>query len=150
MRVALAIWLIVVATASNAAARPVRVWSYAALWSQADLVVVASHLKTSDDQRVRYSKPSAMTWVRVLSQFKVVAVLKGQHVPTTMNLAHYRYFDPKMANRVIDGPVFVRFTPKLKGHYLLFLKRTGKGDYRPVTGQYDPHGAIKVLRRFHH
>ncbi len=137
--------LLILGTALVAQARPVPVWSYQALYTQADLVVIAAPISTQDTPE-RADLPGIAPPLQVIGQstsFDVSLVLKGDANLKKLTLHHYRLLDP--AKLAANGPALASFDPKQQTRYLLFLRREPDGRYAPVSGQTDP-ALLSILK----
>lgn len=133
---------------SISTARPVQNWSDKDLTDHADLVVVAAPASSQDEPADR-SNAKSDSWVGVNTKFQVAAVLKGELKEGEVTLLHHRYFGgDKTAVEIIDGPGFVKFDPAAGQKYMLYLKRLEDGRFEPVSGQYDPHFSVKVIKDY--
>ena len=118
--------------------RPMRTWSYQELTDQADLVVIAKPVSTTNTTE-HSVLPNTAPGVRVIgvnTDFKVLVALKGDQSLKTLVLHHCRLPNPK--EHIIDGPNLVFFDLKQANRFLLFLHRDADGRYSPVSGQTDP------------
>ena len=132
-----------------ASARPVKMWSFEELNDSADLVVVGTALSSADTKGHVYPNAKGDTWISVDTKFTVNGTLKGNPKGDTLTVRHLRFFTKKGIVAIVNGPSFVKFNPKLKNRYLIFLKRTEDGVYEPLTGQFDPDGSFFLLNKYH-
>ncbi len=138
-----------VGLASLCDARPVRYWPYKQLTEEADLIVIATPIKTEETGErinlpgiVRNNKPISAVGINTI--FTVLAVLKGDNDLENLVFFHLREAKPPETARV-NPPLLVSFDPKKKNRYLLFLKCETDGRFSSLTGQTDPAGAVKDL-----
>lgn len=152
--------------ANDAEARPVKSWTKAELMEQADLVVIATPIGSQEGQGV----PSADNgWVvPVETTFRIDMILKGKigkpagALPRAtvagpketqgrtdpdirITVGHQRLADSHPP--AVDGPMYVRFDG-MPRDFLLFLKRTAKGELEPLSGQHDPALSIFVVKSY--
>ena len=150
---------------SAASARLIPKWTYDQLLQKADLVVIATAVRTehADD------KPPDHSWPRELvaqnTTFKVRGALKGKaDAGAAIKVLHFKFGDfkkgvdpgalelaPLGTPRLVafrTEPVTVRAgkeTHVLPPEYLLFLKHREDGRYEPVTGQIDPDRSVRQV-----
>jgi hypothetical protein len=115
--------------------RVVRQWPDEELMEKADLVVIATPVRTRDidEHLASFSYFRDQPVIGVETTFAVSGVLKGDAKKKQIVLHHYR--PDKMT--VINGPGFVAFQLPTKRPYRLFLVREADGRYVPVAGQED-------------
>jgi len=115
--------------------RVVRYWPDEELMEKADLVVIATPVRTrdTDEHLASFSYFRDQSVIGVATTFTVSGVLKGDAKAKRIVLHHYR--PDKMT--MINGPGFVAFQLPAKQAYRLFLVREADGRYAPVAGQED-------------
>ena len=129
--------LLTVAVALLAHGRPMRTWSFQELTDQADLVVIAKPISTTNTTE-HWVLPNTSPGVRVVgvnTEFEVLVALKGHKSLKTLVLHHYRLANPE--EHLFDGPNLVSVDPKQPNRFLLFLHKDPDGRYSPVSGQTD-------------
>ena len=129
-------------------------WSYDALTSQADLVVIATPVTVKDLGESTIlpgiqalgadGKAKPVAAIGMETTFNIEVVLKGTWPINHLLLYHLREAK-QPAHPVPGGPLLVNFDPKNKVRYLMFLKTTRDGRFVALTGQTDPGLAIKDL-----
>lgn len=133
--------------ASVCPGRLVRVWYFEDLYRQADLVVIAEVIRSSDTKDIvaddRYGKRIGVTTL-----FTSLLTLKGKAAPE-VTVYHSRLITPGTA---LNGPQLVAFEEHplphtAKKNYLLFLRHRTDGLYEPVSGLFDPIYSVKELCR---
>jgi len=130
--------LLTVAVALLAHGRPSRAWSFQELTDQADLVVIAKPISTTNTTE-HWVLPNTSPGVRVIgvnTEFEVLVALKGDKSLKTLVLHHCRLANPE--EHLFNGPSLVSFDPKQPNRFLLFLHKDPDGRYSPVSGQTDP------------
>jgi hypothetical protein len=118
--------------------RPMRTWSYQELTDQADLVVIAKPVSTTNTTE-HSVLPNTALGVRVIgvnTEFEVLVALKGDKSLKKMVLHYYRLANPE--EHLFDGPNLVSFDLKQANRFLLFLHKDPDGRYSPASGQTDP------------
>lgn len=122
--------------------------SFQDMFEKADLVVVATVVKTKDTPErkklididlVNSTAPEQLQnpVVGVETEFLVRLTFKGPKEVGRFLLHHYRWdFDETVAN----GPNFIRIPIDRHGTFLMFLRKEADGRYAPITGQFDPDG----------
>lgn len=118
--------------------RLMKSWSYQEMFDQADLVVVAKPVSTTDTAE-KAVLPDVAPDVHVMgveTKFEIKLVMKGDKDVRALTLHHYRFEDTQ--KMMINMPNLATFDPKDYHKYLLFLKRETDGRYAPVSGQTDP------------
>ena len=141
-------WMLVLALLpgwiSAAAARPIGAIPYDKMLRDADLVVVATAVK-SDDTKDMPATDWKLPWIGIDTTLTIQAVFKGER-PEKLVVLHYRVKD---GVGVPNGPLLVTFRPPaspLTGpDYLLFLKRRPDGRYEPLSGPIDPVLSVKEM-----
>jgi hypothetical protein len=134
-------------------------WTYEALTTKSDLVVIAVPVESKDtDERVDLpgirlvrpeNKEKAMPAIGVDTQFEVLVVMKGRKRIGQLTLHHYRLARSERLpgaagpNQIIQvsvgsGPDLVSFDAKQHRAFLMFLVREKDGRYAPTSGQTDP------------
>jgi len=134
-------------------ARPVQVFDYDKMASEADLVVIATPVETKElDEKtdlpgVRWNNQPIRV-VGLETRFEVSVCFKGK-LPAegklTVVLHHYRLENPELAE-VPNAVQLLRLTPGDSSQYLMFLKRVDDGRYEPFNGQTDPVYSVEKLR----
>jgi hypothetical protein len=134
-------------------ARPVQIFSYKKMASDANLVVIATPIETKElDERtelpgVRMGNEP----IRVIgleTTFEVSVCFRGKLEKAQKSkivLHHYRLVDSKQAEAP-NAVQLLNFKPSDRRQYLMFLKRTSDGRYKPYNGQTDPVHSIERLR----
>lgn len=132
--------------------RLLQIWSYELLVRKADLIIVAIPVSVRDvEPRTEYPQLAGVLldgshtrtpaiWIE--TSFARLVVLKGEDPGPQIAVRHLRW--PELLSLVNDPPQFVKFDPKQKQEYLLFLKREAD-QWVPVTGQVDPVYSVKNL-----
>ncbi|HUD46219.1 MAG TPA: hypothetical protein VMR33_05290, partial [Candidatus Baltobacteraceae bacterium] len=132
---------LLIVSASIAAARGVRIWSYQDLLDKSDLVVIATPTANNDTMERNLPGFESQPVIGVDTRFAVSAVIKGDKALKDFVLHYYR---PGPGGMVVpNGPTFVYFVvsekPSVRRRtYILFLHREADGRYAPVVGQTDP------------
>jgi hypothetical protein len=115
---------------------------------RADLVVIATALKTKDtkerkklidiDTNIHTTAPEQLQdeVIGVETEFQTRLILKGPKGVTKFLLHHYR--STWNEQEVANGPNFIEIPSNRHGTFLMFLAREKDGRYAPVTGQFDP------------
>jgi len=142
------ICLLILTTALLAHGRLVKRWSYKELYDQADLVVIAQHISTTNTTE-RAVLPNILPDIHVIglsSEFDIEVVMKGEGISKTLTLHHYKLV-PLPPNTILEnGPNLASFfNGNENTRYLLFLHRESDGRYAPVSGQTDP-ARVSILR----
>jgi hypothetical protein len=144
--------------ASHLHARVIEHWPYDKLFKHADLVVIVRPLSVRDatakDKAVPPGKRDYL--VGVVTNFKVLHVVKGAYKEENLELVHFKYKkDLKIG--IINGPGLVSFHTKeinlsgdtwagrVQNEYMLFLKRGKDKRLEFVSGQVDPELSVKQL-----
>jgi hypothetical protein len=130
--------LLTVAVALLAHGRPFRAWSFQELTDQADLVVIAKPISTTNTTEHSVLPNTGSPGVRVVgvnTEFEVLVALKGDKSLKTLVLHHCRLANPE--EHLVNGPSLVSFDPKQPNRFLLFLHKDPDGRYSPVSGQTD-------------
>lgn len=148
-----------------ASARPIEDWPYDRLFKAADLVVLATAVKTTvaDDKSPEHSW--AYEFVAQTTTLKVKHPLKGKADGEHIKVLHFKFGELKKGRGagtegvvIQNGPILVEFrtegviaTVGERRHvlpapeYLLFLKRLPDGRYEPVSGRIDPGLSVKEV-----
>lgn len=145
-------------SAPSAPGRAIEDWSYDRLFAEADLVVIASAQGTVDSDDKPADNLFAAGLVGQRTTFAVDATIKGTSTQDPITVRHFKTKEGRFPN---NGPLLVTFRTKglsiAGGHarryqvelgapqYLLFLKRTDGGHYRPLSGQIDPILSVKEI-----
>ena len=122
-------------------------WSYQKMQEQADLIVIAKPISTTNTSE-RAVLPNISPNVHVVgveTEFAVRVVMKGEGAVQKITLHHYRLANVEDGRVMRGAPQLVSFDPKQHPCYLLFLKKEADGRFAPVTGQTDP-GADCVIK----
>jgi hypothetical protein len=153
---------------TNATSRLIDDWPYGKLFKEAELVVMATALKTeaTKDKPPKHDWPYEM--VGQNTSCKVLHVLKGKTEGKQIRILHFKFGELRkdvnpnnFEDRVIqDGPIFVTFRTKpvsvsvnekktvlAAPQYLLFLRKMKDGRYELVSGQIDPALAVREISR---
>jgi hypothetical protein len=138
-------------------ARPVKKWSYADLFKESEIVVIARAITTEEGTDGPNQAPPKPYLKPVITTFDVVQTLKGNGGLKKLTVFHYR-LDPERREVIVNGPMLVTFhsdnlklklnnvtNAVLKPEYLLFLKKRGDDRYECVSGQYDPRLSVKLI-----
>jgi hypothetical protein len=127
--------------------RPIEIWTYKQLFSQADVVIIANSLGTVDAPKSAKEKRKGL--IGVNSTLKILYVIKGKPRGKKLILFHYRR-DPNSQIKG-NGALLVEFKSKTESKegpdYLLFLKKRPDRRYECVTGQIDANLSVKLLVR---
>jgi hypothetical protein len=140
------IGLMILTTALLAHARLTKLWTYQELHDQADLVVIAKHISTTNttEQAILPNIAPDVHVIGLSSEFDIEAVMKGDASLKMLVLHHYRLADTK--ELMLNGPDLASFDADHDTtRYLLFLHREPDGRYAPVSGQTDP-AQVSILR----
>jgi len=123
-------------TTANLGARIVQPWSYRELLEKSHVVAIGIPTATNDTkERIPLPGFVHQPVIGVETQFRVLAMLKGNPDLKALILHHYRPDGLVVPN----GPDLVSFDPEAKHQpYLLFLVRETDGRYAPAFGQVDP------------
>jgi len=123
--------------------------SFQEMFDKADLVVIATVIKTKDTTErkklididiVETARPDLLQdeVIGVETEFETRLTLKGSKEVNKFLLHHYR---PAGQNEGGYGaPNFVRIPSGYPGTFLMFLIKEKDGRYAPITGQFDPDG----------
>jgi hypothetical protein len=130
------------ALVSSASGRLTRVWKDSELWSEADVVVLATPRSTKDVVIPGESRPE--NWIDVETTLDAQAVLKGK-AGGTIVFRHARYAEGAIP--VPNGPIFVKLDPE-RQQFLLFLKRAKDGALEPLSGQMDAHDSVRWVQPY--
>lgn len=142
MRIVPAMCCVAAIAAATVCARPIPAFDYDRLFSMADLVVIASALKTQEADEEE--NPLGGGYVGTNTTFKVRYVLQGKTAARKIDVLHFKsrvkgvMNAPRLTEFVNDkdeAPVLT--SPLQAPQYLLFLSRMPDGRYAPVTGQTD-------------
>ena len=139
-----------------AQARTVPAWDIGELFAKSDLVLIVTHVRTSDATEAGDKAPfddpeDSQMLTPVVSVLTVHRVLKGVYAESEFGLRHHRFdWDRYGPKGIGNGPrliVFPKETDRLtpKKEYMLFLKRNQNGMLLPVTGMFDPLYSLKEL-----
>jgi hypothetical protein len=141
-----------------ATARRLEDWPYDKLMKEADLVVVATAVKTVETK----DEMGDPAWKkrRFIGQdttLEVITALKGKVDEKRIKVLHFKL---PHGDFIINGPLFFDFRAKpleirLKTanitlgspDYLLYLKRMKDGRYEPVSGRFDPALSVREMMR---
>ena len=140
---------LLIVSASIAAARAVRSWSYQELLDKSDLVVIATPTASNDTQERNLPGFDGQPAIGVETRFTVSAVIKGDEALKDFVLHYYR---PGPGGMVVpNGPSFIYFAisekPSMRPRtYILFLHQEADGRYAPVVGQADPGLGVRELQ----
>jgi hypothetical protein len=155
---------------SIASARKIENWPYERLFNKADIVVIATSEKTTDNE-IQWTEPifDSQHFVGIDTTLHIQTVLKGS-ASKVIKVHHYKY--ARKSTRLEDGPRFISFfsspvsidlesanstAPELKEltsirisvhnkpEYLVFLKQRDDGNYEPISGQIDPTFSVRAL-----
>jgi hypothetical protein len=145
--------------AQPAAGQVTRLWSYAELLDEADMVVIVDWQSTTDtgrevcDPGITAGYPA----VEVETLVEVRAVLKRPALPLTigeaLHLRHYRRNVARMQKQAVPGtPAGIvngggTVTFEKSGEYLLFLRSGAEGKYEPLSGHNAPGDSVFRLTR---
>jgi len=142
------IGLMILTTAFMAHARVTKLWTYQELHDQADLIVIAKHISTTNttEQAILPNIAPDVDVIGLSSEFDIEAVMKGDASLKKLTLHHYK-LAPLYANKTMEnGPDLVSFaTEGYNTRYLLFLRLEPDGRYSPVSGQTDPR-QVSIIR----
>jgi hypothetical protein len=135
-KVIAAVLMLAVATAAQA--RIVRMWSYQELYDQSDLVVIAKPTATHDTNEKSILKDISpnVPVIGVSTEFSVSLVIKGSKATKFLTMHHYRLANPRPI--LLNGPALTSFDLTKHRPFLLFLHREADGRYSPASGQTDP------------
>lgn len=143
-----------VAPTVAAMARPVPILSYSELLSQSDVVLVVRATEVRDaregDPIATTDRDASIYLTAIVTNLRVLAVLKGDFSQKSFVLAHFR-LDMEKARRngiegIGNGPNLASFSISKvdddngrpsDGDAIIFLKRKQDGTLVPVTGQFD-------------
>jgi hypothetical protein len=144
----LTIGLLILTTALLVHARLTKLWTYQELHDQADLVVIAKHISTTNTTE-QANLPNIAPDVHVIglsSEFDVEAVMKGDASLKKLTLHHYRLAPHPENETMANGPSLASFeADHYNTRYLLFLHLEPDGRYAPVSGQTDP-DHVSIIR----
>ena len=126
------------------------------MFDKADLVVIATAVKTKDTTErkklididvIHTTRPDLLQdeVIGVETEFDTRVTLKGSKDVRKFLLHHYRLAVEEEGG---NGPNFVRIPSQRHGDFLMFLIREKDGRYAPVTGQFDP-AVLSVLELKH-
>lgn len=134
-------------------ARPVQIFSYKKMASDANLVVIASPIEVKELREItelpgvsQGNKPIQV--IGLETTFEVSVCFKGKLEKAQNSkfvLHHYRLVDPRQAETP-NAVQLLYFKPEERSQYLMFLKRAADGRYEPYNGQTDPVYSIEKLR----
>ena len=139
---------VLTSTVAPADARLMRAWGYADLTANADLIVIATTVKTTTSKTLEVlpgisSDNAPVEALRVATELRVVATLKGK-AGVTVVLHHDAL---AYAGVMVNGPGLVTFDPQAHKQFLMFLRRDKDGEYSPVSGQTDPNQSVEELQQ---
>ncbi len=133
-------------------ARPVQIFSYKKMASDANLVVIASPVEVKeldeiidlpgvmqDNQTIKARGLETTFEVSVCFRGKLEKAQKSKIV-----LHHYRLVEPTQ-DIIVNGPALLHFKPADRSQYLLFLKSAADGRFEPYNGQTDPAYSVEKL-----
>jgi hypothetical protein len=153
-KIALAVGIVTLAlVCSMCFARPVQMFDYDKMTTGADIVVIATPVKTknleekADLPGVRWNNQP----IRVLgfeTTFEVSVCFKGKlstKKKPRIVLHHYRLENPSLGE-VPNAVQLLQFKPGDRSQFLMFLKREDSGRYTPFNGQTDPVHSVEKLR----
>ena len=136
-------------------ARPVQLFSYEKMASEADIVVIASPIQTK--QLDEYTNLPGVSQgnmpikvVGLETTFAVSVIFRGKldKAQNSSIILHYyqrlEKLDPNKPQ--VNEVQLLNFKPDDNSQYLMFLKRTDDGRYEPFNGQTDPIYSIEKLR----
>ncbi len=120
--------------------------SFQEMFDKADIVVVATAIKTRDTtERKKLIEIDVIHTIApeqlqdevtgVETEFQTRLMLKGAKDLNKFLLHHYKY---TIEREEMDTPQFIQIPSKRHGTFLMFLIREKDGRYAPVTGQFDP------------
>jgi hypothetical protein len=139
---------------SRSTGRPVREWSYAHLFKEADLVLLLEPQSTRDAVEKDGAVPPRDYLTGVVTTLKVLHVIKGEFKQQTIDLVHFRY---KKGAQVENGPGLVsfktgqqalsgkRWSGGYKPDYVVFLKKDKNGRFEFVSGNFDSDDSVKEV-----
>lgn len=130
-------------------ARIMKSWDYDSLSKEANLIVIATPIKTKNlEEKTELPNIHPPTPViGVETTFTILATLKGNLSKETFVFHHYRLQDP--TKLYINGPGLVTFNPDDKKIYMMFLKQAKDGKFTAIAGQTDPDISIKRIPNPH-
>jgi hypothetical protein len=134
-------------------------WSIDELRTCADLVVVAEWVATEDVGRGvdQPEQESSVPAIESRTTLKVLAILKndGASLPAAVGgvllLTHYRIDDERWQRAnpgrgLVNTGTVLQFRNQV-GPYLLFLKKSHKGGYEPLSGHTFPTDSVFLLSK---
>lgn len=141
--------LLVHASASVAITRPIENWTYKKLWADSQVVCIA-HIVSSKLTANPDFEPDHLE--RIESTLKISLVMKGDAKLTDFVVVHYRY--KKDADGIGNGPSFMFGDDEIRlskeqergGDFMLFLKRSPEGLYKPTSGDLDAGFSVQVIK----
>jgi hypothetical protein len=117
------------------------------MFDKADLVVVATAIKTKDTterkklieiDRIETSAPELLQdeVIGVETEFQTRVTLKGSKEVRKFLLHHYRFAVEQEG--MSGAPAFIQVPSERKATFLMFLIKEKDGRFAPFTGQFDP------------
>ncbi len=138
-------------------ARQIPEWPYDKLFKHAELVVIVRPISVREAKAGEAADPPASYLTGVVTNFRVLHVVKGQYADKNLDLVHFR-INPKFDGVIGNGPSLVAFHTQeiaISGkswsggtgypEYMVFLKKQQDGRFTFVSGQFDPELSVKQL-----
>lgn len=123
-------------------ARGIPSWSYGELYEKADLVAIVEFRSIAPSKEKLSGHGDTERYDGKVARLAVGKVLKGNAEIKTVDLLHFVY--SKKAT-VYNGATFLDFSDGEKYQYLVFLRKSGKRSFIPVSGQYDAEVSVKKI-----
>jgi hypothetical protein len=141
----------------RAHARRIEDWPYDKLSKHASLVVIVQPLAVREAKAkdgLKFPGGGARVLTGIVTTFKVLAVVKGEHKNEKLEIAHFRVKDGVI---IANGPLLVYFHNRpgkgetvetsgvIKKNFMLFLKKDKSGRLEFVSGQMDPSLSVREM-----
>ena len=130
-------------TTIAASARPVKLWSYQELLTNADFVAVLAVDTISVEKSPSWFNPIPAIYQDYVAHCRVLSVLKGDH---TIQKVDVPFFQEPHGRPGINGAMPAPFTLNKNIEYLAYLKKADDGTWTPTAGNHDAALSIKSIR----
>jgi len=123
-----------------------RLWSPEDLLAESDVVAICEHLDTvaTGVKTLHPELRPGLPALEVESRLKVLASLEGNVAGPELSILHYWLDWERLPGGVVNGGTELRFVDA-PGPYLVFVKKTPGGSYRPTTGYTFPDASAMRL-----
>jgi hypothetical protein len=134
--------MLVILCATATLARPVRVWTYAELLKEADVVAILRVDRIENTGATFEGHGDSKQYQGKRATSIVGLSLKGSP-SRTLTFDFFTYSSPTVIPP--NGAMFPDLSKRDKVHYLVFLKKAADGTLIPVGGHYDGDVSIRPI-----